>query len=378
MFHRRYAAQTAQSWARYLSKGTLKGLDVNLLLSNFFLAPNNKKIPLIYLANEVVQQSRARRKDEFITAFATVLPNSLEQVYTEATVDSKNKIKRVVQVWGQRQVFPKDVLEDIDSRISESKRPRKGSGGTLSLGPFSGIPPQLLTLSSLQKTEADSAATAESAVTAVSAEYAELFDSDALPAPPVYAGKLTKLHGNLTNTSLSLKSLVTNRRGLVDELRRLVKVNETALTKAQSQMSDIEQKLAHTLETKQEVESMLVEIDDSQQIASSDMKEPSYDDAQPSETNYTAEDVSENTPATEVVEEYSVQSFDNSMQPSYSPLSSDDEDDEPQAKKQKTDTDATTQEAPAIHTIVSNGLEGLDPKVAEFLETMAKASNLNQ
>lgn len=36
------------------------------------IAPNHRKLGLIYLANEVVQQSRARKKEEFLSAFAPV------------------------------------------------------------------------------------------------------------------------------------------------------------------------------------------------------------------------------------------------------------------------------------------------------------------
>ena len=55
MFHRRYADRTAASWLQRMKD-----------------SGSNKRLNLIYLANEVAQQSRVRRKDDFITAFSPV------------------------------------------------------------------------------------------------------------------------------------------------------------------------------------------------------------------------------------------------------------------------------------------------------------------
>ena len=57
MFHRRYAAQTAQLWVATLQESPTA----------------NKKLNLLYLANEVVQQSRARGKMDFKIAFEPVI-----------------------------------------------------------------------------------------------------------------------------------------------------------------------------------------------------------------------------------------------------------------------------------------------------------------
>ncbi|KAI7297933.1 hypothetical protein KC315_g18235, partial [Hortaea werneckii] len=51
MFHRRHAPSTANLWLERLQA-----------------SPPNKRLVLIYLANEVVQQSRARGKQDFLLA----------------------------------------------------------------------------------------------------------------------------------------------------------------------------------------------------------------------------------------------------------------------------------------------------------------------
>lgn len=55
MFHRRYADRTASSWLQRVKD-----------------SGSNKRLNLVYLANEVTQQSKARNKDDFINAFEPV------------------------------------------------------------------------------------------------------------------------------------------------------------------------------------------------------------------------------------------------------------------------------------------------------------------
>lgn len=103
LFHYRYAQRTAEEWERYLAK-----------------APVAKKLPLIYLANDVVQQSRAKRKTEFIDAFGTLLPNALSQAYKEVPESTKKRIAKVVNVWKERRIFPVPVELDVGSSNGSS------------------------------------------------------------------------------------------------------------------------------------------------------------------------------------------------------------------------------------------------------------------
>lgn len=101
MFHKRYAAQSAETWSAFTQQ-----------------APDNKKLALIYLANEVVQQCRARRKDEFVEAFAKVIPSTLKRAYSSVTPDIQNRMERVVKVWRDRSIFSPDVQAEMESAVS--------------------------------------------------------------------------------------------------------------------------------------------------------------------------------------------------------------------------------------------------------------------
>ena len=76
-----------------------------------------RKLSLVYLANDVVQQSRARRKDEFPRAFAAIIAEAMAIAYRGTTPDVQNKLRRVANVWRERGVFELAVLGEIEQRL---------------------------------------------------------------------------------------------------------------------------------------------------------------------------------------------------------------------------------------------------------------------
>ncbi|CCH44537.1 Laminin subunit beta-4 [Wickerhamomyces ciferrii] len=108
LFHYRYAERIANEWERYINK-----------------APIPKKLPLLYICNEVVQQSRAKRKTEFIDAFQKILPRSLTQTYKEVPENLKKKIVKIVNIWKERRIFPKPIEIDGVAAVSSSSSSSK-------------------------------------------------------------------------------------------------------------------------------------------------------------------------------------------------------------------------------------------------------------
>ncbi|ANB16012.1 Rtt103p [Sugiyamaella lignohabitans] len=344
LFHRRHADQAAVAWYKYLAQ-----------------APENRKLGLFYLANEVVQQSRAKKKDEFVNAFANVFPDAIGESYKHLTPSTQNKLRRLVDVLKQRSIFPPTTIQAIETRLSSGGGPTKKIGNGISgssLG-IPSIPSQLTTLSALQKTESDSSVNADINLKKALNDYSNIFDGETLPAPPVYNSQLSLLITKLNSAEASLNSLLTTRRGLVNELRRLLETNERNLKNTESQLKDLVEKNKHASETKQELAEILV--------GSTEEQESTTPADSPSAPN-----VEELTPpATESFTPPAVSyddAIDDSVAPAYSPNSSDEEDeddDEPSAKKQKTAIE--NEPAPTIGT----DLEGLDPEVAAFLSNLA-------
>lgn len=66
---------------------------------------------------EVAQQSKARKKDDFLIAFSPVIAEATATAYKGATNEVQQKLKRVVEVWRQRQIFEMPIQEAIEARI---------------------------------------------------------------------------------------------------------------------------------------------------------------------------------------------------------------------------------------------------------------------
>ena len=66
---------------------------------------------------EVAQQSKARRKDDFLIAFSPVIAEATATAYKGATNEVQQKLRRVVEVWRARQIFEVPIQEAIEARI---------------------------------------------------------------------------------------------------------------------------------------------------------------------------------------------------------------------------------------------------------------------
>ena len=102
MFHRRQAQRTAELWLH-------KVKDQH--------STPAKKVNLVYLANEVVQQSKARKKEDFVNAFSPLVGEGMAVAYKGAPADVQGKLKRVSEVWRQRQIFDQATQEAIEAHL---------------------------------------------------------------------------------------------------------------------------------------------------------------------------------------------------------------------------------------------------------------------
>ena len=82
-----------------------------------FTASAKRKLLFIYLCNDVCQNSR-RKGPEFIEAFRNVVPEAIEHAFRRATSDMQTRIRRVINVWEERQVFEKELIYEIKGRLS--------------------------------------------------------------------------------------------------------------------------------------------------------------------------------------------------------------------------------------------------------------------
>ncbi|XP_022751042.1 regulation of nuclear pre-mRNA domain-containing protein 2-like isoform X2 [Durio zibethinus] len=94
-----------------------------------------QKVPLLYLANDILQNSK-RKGNEFVNEFWKVLPAALKDLLEKGDDRGKNVVSRLVGIWEERRVFGsrarslKDVMlgEEMPPPLELSKkRPRSTS-----------------------------------------------------------------------------------------------------------------------------------------------------------------------------------------------------------------------------------------------------------
>lgn len=69
---------------------------------------------------EVAQQSRIRRKEDFIIAFSPVIAEATALAYKGAPVEIHGKLRRVIDVWKDRNIFETPIQNAIESRLDGS------------------------------------------------------------------------------------------------------------------------------------------------------------------------------------------------------------------------------------------------------------------
>uniref|UniRef100_A0A1D1YWH2 Regulation of nuclear pre-mRNA domain-containing protein 1B n=1 Tax=Anthurium amnicola TaxID=1678845 RepID=A0A1D1YWH2_9ARAE len=87
IFHRQKAEQVVQTWDK-----------------QFHNSQKEQKIPFLYLANDIIQNSR-RKGNEFVAEFWNVLPAALKDVVENGDDRAKNVVSRLVGIWEERKVF---------------------------------------------------------------------------------------------------------------------------------------------------------------------------------------------------------------------------------------------------------------------------------
>ncbi|KAI3462035.1 hypothetical protein Pfo_018698 [Paulownia fortunei] len=81
-----------------------------------------QKVPLLYLANDILQNSK-RKGNEFVTEFWKVLPSALKEVVNKGDDRGKNVVSRLVGIWEERRVFGSHAQSLKDAMLGEELPP---------------------------------------------------------------------------------------------------------------------------------------------------------------------------------------------------------------------------------------------------------------
>ncbi|KAK4148215.1 RNA polymerase II-binding domain-containing protein [Dichotomopilus funicola] len=247
MFHRRHASQTVHLW---LTK--LKDL------------PSSKRLNMIYLANEVTQQSKARHKEDFLQAFSPFIADATSVAYKGASVDVQGKLRRVVDVWRERNIFGKEVLEDLNNRLAEIDKSRPtanvaGFGGHAFTSTGPSIPSELATLVAPQQAISKATQSTKSSLNSANTDYDKLIDSTTTDTPlPVQAARLSGLLKTLANAEGAVTQCIRARKDLLKELEKIVTTTREALDADEKQMMTLSGRRTEVEQKRQAVETAII------------------------------------------------------------------------------------------------------------------------
>lgn len=253
MFHRRHAVQTARLWLHTLQESPSASRRLNLL----------------YLANEVVQQSRARGKLDFKVAFEPLIADATALAYKNANQDIQGKVRRVIEVWRQRNIFDPPTqqgiekkLDDVDKTKGSSKLgggPGRLGGSLFGGGGSGGVAPELDAINKSQAAVSKAEAAYKAPVTAAVAKYTETIDpATPVPSAPVRAAKLRGLVKDLMAAQNAVEASMNSRRELVAGLEKLVASNRAQLTQEEASSRDLGTKIDSMEATIREVEDSIM------------------------------------------------------------------------------------------------------------------------
>ncbi|KAF2114030.1 RNA polymerase II-binding domain-containing protein [Lophiotrema nucula] len=244
MFHRRHADRTAQLWLQRIKEST-----------------PSKKLTLIYLANEIVQQSKIRKKDEFVRAYDPIIVDATTAAYKGSSSDVQNKIRRVVEVWRQRQVFRPQIQDQIEREIDALDKTRSSRKPALggSLFSSSSVPLELSSVAPLATALQKSDAHAKPSTASANEDYAKLTNpSTPIPSPPMHAAALSALVKKLATAEGAVAESIKARQALIAGLEKLLETNKTKLSKEQNDLADISTRKSAIESRTKEVEDAII------------------------------------------------------------------------------------------------------------------------
>lgn len=224
---------------------------------------------------EVAQQTKARRRDDFVVAFSPIMAEAVATAYKGASMDIQQRIQRVVDVWRDRNVFEEPILEAMYARIqgnstflttctnfmlipSEINQVRgtakAGLGGSI-FGSSASVPAELAPLVTPQQNVTKLLLGTKNTVNAANQEYDKLLGPDSTaPSAPVYAARLSGLLKNLAQAEGAVDQCVKARRELVTALQKALDTNRNALISEEDQLETFVQRRMEVEEKKTEVE----------------------------------------------------------------------------------------------------------------------------
>jgi hypothetical protein len=105
LFHHRHSEVAVKTWYEYIMQPDITA---------------DKKLTLLYLMNDVAQKSKRKGHLEFVDNFGKILPQvcSIDPIWSQG--DPNKQLLRLLTIWEERQVFPKDIISECRPKVNTS------------------------------------------------------------------------------------------------------------------------------------------------------------------------------------------------------------------------------------------------------------------
>lgn len=258
LFHHRHAKDLCQLWSDYA-------------MSNVATMKLNKKLSLLYLCNDVVQEARHKRKPEYALEFARILPDVFHAIYSTLDLAIKPKADRLIGVWDQRNIFEKKDIQAMKRAVELLKAGKPNapeeldSGVTANTqGTSTPIAPDLVHLNNLYLHLNQLQDVCLSNLSQVGFQLKTYLPHDHsaldnLPLPKVYISKLNVLEKLCHKTTQNLHDIKSARQEILAILTNLQNLVGEGASTDESKVKIISQKLDRLKSTRSELHEMLEE-----------------------------------------------------------------------------------------------------------------------
>ncbi len=201
-----------------------------------------------------------------MVAFEPLIADGTASAYKNASQEVQGKIRRVVEVWRQRGIFDKLILDGIDNRLEEVDKARGGgnANGTASKGRLGGnlfgggsgsVPPELEGVAKAVGDLSKADATVRPTVNTANTEFAKMTDPNAtVPTPPVHAARLSALMRSLATAQGAVDASIKARTEVLKGLEKLVETHRSKLAEDQATATDLATRREGVEMKKKEVE----------------------------------------------------------------------------------------------------------------------------
>ncbi|CAG8612565.1 33921_t:CDS:2 [Gigaspora margarita] len=242
MYHRRHVATSVDIWNRELRK-----------------ASSARKLSFIYLCNDVCQNSR-RKGLEFTQEFKKVLPDAIEHTYRHATADVQGIIRRVVNIWDEREIFDREFLDELRKRFTGPKTLKSEQRVIQSGHTAPSLPcrPDIAKLTASVQSISESESIVHEYKNKVTKIWSEVMEVEEKPSPSILSQQLDHLLRLLTEHQNLVTKNISNRSQIINQLKEIIAQEEMRLRLDNKSLLDTQSKINETKECIEQLRSISI------------------------------------------------------------------------------------------------------------------------